>query len=179
MKFNNTPNRCIKHEGETLWLSRSATVLGVLFFVQSGKAYVPVGQRGPGLPNEVGKWGLPGGYLDYGETIGEAMKREVWEELGLNLEALRETYTFRGSLEQPYFIDSTPRYQQNLTMRFPALFLLGDAPLPTLSPQVGPDEVTGAKWLPLEEALQSELAFRHHLVLADCLEKYFNGNLEK
>ncbi|MEM9977634.1 MAG: NUDIX domain-containing protein, partial [Cyanobacteria bacterium P01_D01_bin.2] len=86
VKFPSTPNRCITVDGEEVWISRSVTVLAVLVVIYDGAAYVPLNKRGPDLPSEVGKWGLAGGYLDYDETTGGAVMREVWEELGLDLQ---------------------------------------------------------------------------------------------
>ena len=71
MEFKNRPNRCVEVNGEEIWISRSVTVLAVVIVVVDDPqtdtigAYVPLNKRGPGLPSEVGKWGLPGGYLDH------------------------------------------------------------------------------------------------------------------
>ena len=35
-----------------------------------------------------GKWSIPGGTVKLGETLQEAVKREIFEETGLNIEAL-------------------------------------------------------------------------------------------
>src|SRR4030042_166125 len=36
-----------------------------------------------------GKWSIPGGRLELGETISEAVKREVFEECGVQIEIVR------------------------------------------------------------------------------------------
>ncbi|MBE9078444.1 NUDIX hydrolase [Romeria aff. gracilis LEGE 07310] len=174
MKFKNTPNRCVVVEGKECWISRSVTVLPVLFFVQNDQKYVPLGQRGADLPDEVGKWGLPGGYLDFDETISEAIVREVWEELGINIPQLKGAYPFEGSIEKPYDIISLPRYRQNVTLKFPLMFHLGNAALPLLKPQVDQGEVLEARWFEVDKALEMDLAFNHQAVMQECLNTCFS-----
>ncbi len=179
MKFNNRENRCISFEGQELWISRSVTVLAVLIFVVGEQklenAYVPLGKRGIALPDEVGKWGLPGGYLDFDETAGGAVQREIWEELGLNVLALHKVHGFVGQLDQPYSVFSEPRRRQNVTLRFPLMFVMADGTiLPELNPQVGEDEVAEARWFGLREAMEMELAFEHQRIMEDCLAGYFS-----
>jgi ADP-ribose pyrophosphatase YjhB (NUDIX family) len=45
-----------------------------------------------------GKWALPGGYMDAGEMPDRALKREMWEEVGLDIdvERLLEIYPMAG-----------------------------------------------------------------------------------
>lgn len=182
MQFQNTPNQCIAIEGKECWISRSVTVLGILFFVVgkpsqeafTENTYVPLGLRGVALPDEMGKWGLPGGYLDYDETVGEALLREVWEELGINLLKLREQHPFIGSLEQPYYVFSNPIRRQNVTLRFPALFFVDDfEQLPPLLPKVTEDEVAQTDWVTVKQALTMKLAFGHETIIDHCLRSCY------
>ncbi|MDJ0707352.1 MAG: NUDIX hydrolase [Leptolyngbyaceae cyanobacterium MO_188.B28] len=176
MKFDNMPNRCVHIDGQEIWISRSVTVLPVLFFIVGSKGYVPLGKRGDGMPDERGKWALPGGYLDYNETTGEAAIRETWEELGLNLLQLQDDYRCLGSLDQPYHVFSQPIRKQNVTLRFPLMFFLeSKAELPKLQPQVSKDEVLQAQWFSLEKALTMALAFNHEVVMQHCLDTYYKG----
>ncbi len=178
MKFKSTPNSCIQVDGKEIWISRSVTVLPVLFFVSQGVRYVPLGQRGKDLPDGVGQWGLPGGYLDYDETATQAVYREVWEELGLDIPKLIEEFRFEGDLTHPYEVYSTPLRRQNVTLKYALMFHLGDAELPRLDPQVSKGEVVEAKWFEVESAIAMELAFKHNEVMANCLQRCYLNNLD-
>ena len=55
-----------------------ATV-GVLILNQESKIFLMVS------PKWQGKYGLPGGHIEYGETMEETAKREIKEETGLDI----------------------------------------------------------------------------------------------
>lgn len=179
MKFKSTPNRCVDVDGQEIWISRSVTVLPVLFFVSKSAQYVPLGLRGTDLPEGVGQWGLPGGYLDYDETATQAVYREVWEELGLDIPQLIEKFRFEGNLDHPYEVYSTPLRRQNVTLKYALMFHLDDADLPKLDPQVSKGEVVEARWFDVKTALKMPLAFNHHEVMQDCLERCYTGGCGK
>jgi NAD+ diphosphatase len=64
--------------GFELYLNPAAAVAGVIVDEQ-GRMVVLVRGKEPGK----GKWDLPGGFADPGETVEEALRREVREEIGL------------------------------------------------------------------------------------------------
>lgn len=176
MKFNNRVNWYIERDGNIEWISRSVTVLAILLFVvtdeRGDRYFVPLGKRGDGLPDERGKWALPGGYLDWDETVGEALLREVYEELGLNLLDLQaNSRQFKGNLEQPYFVYSVPQRLQNVTLWFPLMFWVQQ--LPPLAPQVPLDEVAETQWLELAPTVAQDLAFGHQNIIRHCLQHYY------
>ncbi len=70
--------------GFELYLNPATAVAGIITDEQ-GRIAVLVRGKEPGQ----GKWDLPGGFADPGETVEDALRREVREEVGLEVQALR------------------------------------------------------------------------------------------
>ncbi len=75
------------HEGKEYWVSRSVAVLCYVYTnLMDGRGLcVLANKRGSGV-NKTGLWNAPSGYLDYDETLEEAVCREVFEETGVKIE---------------------------------------------------------------------------------------------
>jgi 8-oxo-dGTP diphosphatase len=58
--------------------------MGALIFNDEGKLLLSL--RGKKAKNEVGKWEIPGGALEFGETFEQGLKREIKEELDIEIE---------------------------------------------------------------------------------------------
>lgn len=63
-------------------------VVGAVTLVYDRRGRVLLLRRGPGAPWMPGRWGLPGGGIDPGETAAEAAVREAWEEVGITLSSV-------------------------------------------------------------------------------------------
>ena len=48
-------------------------------------------------------WALPGGFVDYGESLEEAVKREAKEETNLDLTEIRQLHTYSNPSRDPRF----------------------------------------------------------------------------
>ena len=59
-------------------------IVGVLAVVMRGERALVVRRANPPMP---GRWGLPGGVLELGETVAEGAMRELFEETGVTAEA--------------------------------------------------------------------------------------------
>jgi 8-oxo-dGTP diphosphatase len=94
-------------------------------------------------------WALPGGFVDYGESLEQAAVREAAEETGLELTGLRQFRAYSAP-------DRDPR-QHNISFVFIAE---GHGEL-----NAG-DDASGAALFPLD-ALPSPLCFDHGQILTD------------
>lgn len=176
MKFNNRHNECITHADRELWISRACTVVATVICYVDNLPYVLLGKRGIGCPDEVGKWNLPCGYLDWDETLAEAMVREIYEETGLNIsKAQSEALSISTShMEQPWKVSSNisgrANSKQNVSNHFALVYAAKQ--LATLSMDYcEPDEVEEVRWVPLEEIHQYDYAFNHIDVINEFLLK--------
>ena len=61
-----------------------------------GKGVVLIYRR-----NEPRAWALPGGFVDYGETLEEAAVREAMEETGLEVETIAQLHTYSDPKRDP------------------------------------------------------------------------------
>lgn len=101
-----------------------------------------------------GKWALPGGFVDEGEDLADAAKRELQEETGLVVEGLQQL----GAFGKP---GRDPR-QHTVSVAYTG-FATEDAEA------VGADDADEAKWF-LVSSLP-ELAFDHSDIIKLALEK--------
>jgi 8-oxo-dGTP diphosphatase len=58
--------------------------VGVILVDSDGLVFLA--KRGPKAKNERGLWEFPGGSVEFGETLANALKREMREEYGIEIE---------------------------------------------------------------------------------------------
>jgi 8-oxo-dGTP diphosphatase len=58
--------------------------VGALLLNPNGEIFLA--QRGPQAKNERGLWEIPGGGVEFGETLAAALRREMAEEFGIEIE---------------------------------------------------------------------------------------------
>ena len=101
-------------------------------------------------------WALPGGFVDYGESVECAAVREALEETGLSV-------TLTGLLGVYSDPARDPR-QHTLSVVF-------TAGIPSDSRPKAGDDAAKAVFFPLDR-LPADMAFDHEKILADFVKKY-------
>ena len=93
------------------WHSRSmAVTCCIISKTMDGQYQFLLEKRGPGCPDNIGKYCMPCGYLSWGESLREGAAREVYEETGLKVNP--KDLIFAG-------INDSPKVnRENVTVRF-------------------------------------------------------------
>ena len=59
--------------------------VGVGAIIVNEDGYIFLARRGPNAKNERGLWEFPGGSVEFGETLSQALQREMLEEYGIEI----------------------------------------------------------------------------------------------
>lgn len=62
--------------------------VGAMIFDDQGRLFLT--KRGPACRNEIGHWEIPGGGLEFGEKMIDGIKREMMEELAIEIEIIEQ-----------------------------------------------------------------------------------------
>jgi 8-oxo-dGTP pyrophosphatase MutT (NUDIX family) len=174
LEFKNKHN--IPHklpDGKILWESRSCAAVACSILYPFGTSpEILLVQRGPGCPDEVGKFCMPCGYIDWDESAHDAAIRETWEESGVDISSWKTN-------EQPWRVNHQPTAAyQNVSMYFLFQRYLsnGEAkPVPSAK-NCEPGEVDSIIWTPIDDALDLDLAFTHNSVIRMLKDKLKLGS---
>lgn len=186
MRFRNRENKRHIIGGQIVWESRSVAVNGVviIFLPNYPVPFVMAAERGPKAADNRGKWNLIAGYLDWDETGTEALYREAWEEVGLDLRSMAYPERDKDSifydviannLEDPWHVQTDPfaSNHQNVSLRYGLILALKEAKFPDIS--LDNNEVEGevgqAFWMPVNEIDKYDWAYNHDKVIKDYLAR--------
>jgi len=117
IKYDNNGNVVYKKNTKVTWASRNS-VVHLFVFCQNkhGNWFLLGGKRGGN-----GLWNVPGGYLDFGDTLKSAASRECFEETGVKIETKNikqyfcdDNFDKNGSIEYYFYTVITNNTIENI-----------------------------------------------------------------
>ena len=130
-------------------LSKKRIVPGVPAIIRNSDGKILLGKRNKKMICYPGFWGLPGGIIEFGETIEKAIQRELREELGVDSKVLKygKPVMQLASRECPMQSLSLPVYCN------------------IKSEPSAKDETSEIKWFSPKEIKKMKLAYLHKKIL--------------
>lgn len=168
----NKKNFPVTVDGKEYWISRSCAVCGILIVMDhDGDWAILANKRGPGCPDNVGKWNVPCGYIDFDETGTEAISREFFEETGVGIEP---------SMFCLFGVEYSVSGRQNITHRYCAI---ADYPNSIDDFPIGKgtggeeNEVDEVRFIKYRDIAKYDWAFGHEDLIKEVFMKYTTGSL--
>ena len=87
--------RCPRCQGEIETYRNPVPTVDIIIEVES-RGVVLIKRKNPPYG-----WAIPGGFVDYGESLEEAARREAKEETSLDIEILRQFHTYSDPNRDP------------------------------------------------------------------------------
>ena len=109
-----------------------------------------------------GRWCLPGGGMDSGESVAQACEREVWEETGLRVRVTRLIGVYSNPDQLVIYPDGNKAFF--VVLSFEAEIISGELGLS--------DETTAFGYFSLEEMESMPMHAQHKSRVEDALQKY-------
>jgi len=161
-----------KKTGKEYWVSRSIAVVACLvaYNPETREYNFLVEKRGKGCPDFVGALAFPCGYLGWDETRKEAVIREVFEELGLQIAP--------DTVSEWVTVDDPKQNHQNVVTRYLipvdydtiSEWIKNGPDLNTQDRGGEPDEVEEVKLIPYSEVVKEpNWAFGHNEVIEEII----------
>lgn len=132
-------------------LFNKRVVPGVPAIIRNSKGEILLGKRDAGMANYPNFWGLPGGLMEYGETIEQAIKRELKEELGVDSKVIKYA--------KPIMNLPTKEFQHHY-LDVPVYCKIFGEPKPK-------DETSEVRWFKPKEIKNMKLAYNHIKILEE------------
>jgi 8-oxo-dGTP diphosphatase len=108
--MNNPPIRGIDYIG-----------VGVGACIINNEEKILLCKRGAKAKNERGLWEIPGGAVELNETLEEALKREIKEEIGVDIEIIRLLHVVSHIIKKEHQHWVSPTYICKIISGFPVI----------------------------------------------------------
>jgi 8-oxo-dGTP pyrophosphatase MutT (NUDIX family) len=182
-EFNNKPNGRIQvrlqdsdgnKQTVDYWTSRAVAVVGIVFAYTTDGLFVLLEKRGGKMLDFPNKICLPCGYLDWDETVYEAMVREVYEETSLYIPDFKN-YIINKNQDKPIYISDSPlKFRQNISMFYlTVLDFRGDMEaFPFQVSEYVSKESVDVKWVNIDDVMllnDDSFAFNHNETIKTAL----------
>jgi 8-oxo-dGTP diphosphatase len=114
--------------------------------------------------NEPHGWALPGGFVDAGEELGAACRREAREETGLEVTLVEQLFTYSDPKRDPR--------QHTISTVYACKAAPGARP-------IAADDAADARWFSESEIPWGELCFDHGQIVRDYFHWVRTGERRK